>query len=325
VQISRRHFLQLAGVATVAPAVSRTAWEQAYPTRPVRIVVGFAAGSGADIIARLIGQWLSERLGQPFIIENRPGGGSTLAAGAVVRAPADGYTLLQVTVVNAINATLYEMLNYNFIRDIAPVASINRTPGVMEVNPAFPAKTVAQFIAHAKANPGKINLAAAGPGSVPHVYGELFKMMAGVDLVFVHYRGGAPMLTDLISGQVPATFDPLPSSIGFIQSGQLRPLGVTTATRLDVLPDVPTLSEFVPGYEATGWQGIGAPKNTPAEIIDKLNSEVREALTNAKFKARLADLGASAFASSPDDFARHIAAETEKWGKVIRAANIKPQ
>jgi tripartite-type tricarboxylate transporter receptor subunit TctC len=321
----RRKFLHLAAGAAALPALSRVARAQAYPTRPVRILVGFAAGSGADVIARLIGQWLSERLNQQFIVDNRPGAGTNIATEAVVRSPPDGYTLLQVTVVNAINATLYDKLKFNFIRDIAPVASINRTPAVMEVNPAFPAKTVPEFIAYAKANPGKISLASAGPGSGPHVYGELFKMMTGVDLVVVHYRGGAPMLTDLISGQVQAVFDPVPSSIGIIRGGQLRPLGVTTAARLDILPDVPTVSEFVPGYEASGWQGIGAPKETPTEIIEKLNKEVNAALTDAKFKARLADLGASVFASSREEFATHIAAETEKWGKVVRAASIKPE
>ena len=324
-KLRRRNFLHVATGAVALPVLPRIAIAQAYPTRPVRIVVGFAAGSGADVIARLIGQWLSERFNQQFIVDNRPGAATNIATEAVVRSPADGYTLLQVTVVNAINATLYDKLKYDFIRDIAPVGSINRTPAVMEVNSAFPVKTVPEFIAYAKANPGKINLASAGPGSAPHVYGELFKMMTGVDLVVVHYRGGAPMLTDLISGQVQAVFDPLPSSIGLIRSGQLRPLGVTTAARLEVLPDVPTVSEFVPGYEASGWQGLGAPKGTPPEIILKLNREISAAVRDTKFKARLTDLGASAFASSPEEFAGHIAAETEKWAKVIRVAGIKPE
>jgi tripartite-type tricarboxylate transporter receptor subunit TctC len=325
VKLCRRNFLHLAAGAAALPVLPRIASAQTYPTRPVRIVVGFAAGSGADVLARLIGQWLSERLNQQFFVDNRPGAGTNIATEAVVRSPPDGYTLLQITVVNAINATLYDQLKYNFIRDIAPVGSINRTPAVMEVNLSFPVKTVPEFIAYAKANPGKINLASAGPGSAPHVYGELFKMMTGVDLVVVHYRGGAPMLTDLISGQVQAVFDPLPSSIGLIRGGQIRPLGVTTAARLDVLPDVPTVSEFVPGYEASGWQGLGAPKGTPPEIILKLNREINAAVTDTKFKARLTDLGASAFASSPEEFGGHVAAETEKWAKVIRVAGIKPE
>jgi tripartite-type tricarboxylate transporter receptor subunit TctC len=263
-----------------------------------------------------MGQWLSERLGQQFIVENRPGAGSNIGTEAVVRAPADGYTLLQITVSNAINATLYEKLNFNFLRDIAPIASINRTPGVLEVNPDFPAKTVPEFIAYAKANPGKISLGSAGPGSAPHVYGELFKMMTGVDMVHVHYRSSGPALTDLIGGQVHAMFDPLPSSISHIRAGTVRPLAVTTAARLDVLPDIPTVGDFVPGYEASGWQGVGAPKSTPTEIVDKLNGEINAGLSDPRIKARLADLGAGVFASSSADFRNHIGAEIEKWSKV---------
>jgi tripartite-type tricarboxylate transporter receptor subunit TctC len=323
--LGRRNFLRLTAGAAALPALSRIAWAQTYPSKPVRLLVGYAAGGPADIIARLIAQWLSERLGQQFVVENRPGAGSNVATEAVVRAPADGYTLLHVTFSNAINATLYEKLNFDLIRDIVPVASIMRSPGVMEVNPSFPAKTVPEFIAYAKANPGKVNLASAGPGSAPHLYAELFKMMAGVDLVQVHYRGSGPALPDLIAGQVQAMFDPLVSSIGHIRAGKLRPLAVTTATRLEVLPDIPTVGDFVPGFEASGWQGIGAPRNTPIEIVERLNREVNAGLADPKFKARLTDLGAIVLTGSPADFGKHIAEEIEKWGKVIRAANIKPE
>jgi tripartite-type tricarboxylate transporter receptor subunit TctC len=319
----RRQFLHLAAGAAALPAVSRFAWAQAYPTQPVRIVVGFPAGGTADIMARLMGQWLSERLGQPFVVESRPGAGSNLATEAVVRAAADGYTLLTVSTTQAINATLYERLNYNFIRDIAPVASIASTPLVMEVNPSVPAKTVPEFIAYAKANPGKLNLATPGIGTPPHVAGELFRMMAGVNLVHVPYRGTGPMLTDLIGGQVQVAFDPLPASIQHIRAGKLRALAVTTATRSDALPDVPTVGEFLPGYDASGWYGIGAPKGTPAEIIGKLNKEINAGLADPKIKARLADLGGTLLAGSPADFGKLIADDTEKWGKVVRAANIK--
>jgi len=321
-KLHRRKFLHL---AAALPAVSRPAWAQTYPTRPVRIVVGFAPGGVTDVVARLIGQWLTERLGHPFVIENRPGAANNIGTELVVRAPPDGYTLLLVNTSNAINATLYDKLNFNFIRDIAPVASITRTPSVMEVNPSFPAKTVSEFIAYAKINPGKISLASAGPGSSSHIYGELFKMMAGVDLVHVHYRSSGPALTDLIAGQVQATFDPLPASIEFIRAGKLRPLGVTTTTRLEVLPHIPTVSEFVPGYEASGYQGIGAPKDTPPDIIDKLNREINAALADPKFRARLIELGTLIQVSSPADFGQFIATETEKWSKVIRFANIKPE
>ena len=324
-KLPRRRFLHLAAGASALPLVSRPARAQAYPSRPVRLMVGFAAGGPADIVARLIGQWLSERLGQPFVIENRPGAGTNIATEAVVRAPPDGYTLLQVGFPNAINATLYEKLNFEFIRDIVPVASIMRSPGVMEVYPSFPAKTVPEFITYAKTNPGKINVASVGQGSSSHLYTELFKMMAGVDLVQVHYRGSGPALPDLIAGQVQAMFDALVSSIEHIKAGKLRALAVTTATRLDVLPEVPTVGEFVPGYEAAGWQGIGAPLKTPPDIIERLNREVNAGLADPKFKARLADLGASAFAGTPADFRTHIAEETLKWGKVVRAANLKAE
>jgi len=324
-KLPRRKFLHLAAATAALPPVSRSAWAQAYPTRPVRIVVGFAPGGVTDVVARLIGQWLTERLGHPFVIENRPGAANNIGTELVVRAPPDGYTLLLVNTSNAINATLYDKLNFNFIRDIAPVASITRTPSVMEVNPSFPAKTVSEFIAHAKINPGKISLASAGPGSSSHIYGELFKMMAGVDLVHVHYRSSGPALTDLISGQVQATFDPLPASIEFIRAGKLRPLGVTTTTRLEVLPHIPTVSEFVPGYEASGYQGIGAPKDTRPDIVEKLNREINAALADPRFKARLIELGTLVHVGSPADFGQFIATETEKWSKVIRFANIKPE
>jgi len=323
-QLPRRQFLRLASGTAALPAVSRFAWGQAYPTRPVHVIVGFTAGNNIDIVARLIGQWLSERLGQPFIIENRPGASGNIAAEAVVRAPADGHTLLMTGTFNAINATLYENLSFNFIRDIAPVASLSRTAGVMEVSPSFPAKTVPEFIAHAKANPRNIMMASAGPGSAPGLYGELFKSMAGVDLAVVNYRGSPAALSDLIAGHVHVMFDPIASSVGYIKAGQLRALGVTTAKRIEVLPDVPTIGEFVPGYEASGWQGIGAPANTPPQIIAILNKLVNEALASAEFKARFVDLGLEPYATSPAEFGKFIVDYTEKWGKVIRAANIKP-
>jgi tripartite-type tricarboxylate transporter receptor subunit TctC len=324
-KLPRRKFLHLAAGAAGLPAVWRIARAEAYPIRPVRIVVGFAAGGGADITARLIGQWLSERLGQQFIVENRPGAASNIAAETVVRSPADGYTLLLVSSPHAFNATLYDNLKFNFIRDIAPVASATVVPGVMEVNPLVSAKTVPEFIAYAKVNPGKITMAAGGVGSATHMFGELFMMMAGVDLAPVQYRGSGPALTDLIGGQVEVMFDALSSSIEHIRAGRLRPLAVTTATRLEVLPNVPTVGEFVPGYAAVVWQGIGAPKKTSPEIVDKLNREINTGLADAKIKARFADLGATVLAGSPQDFGKLIAEETEKWGKVIRAANIKPE
>jgi tripartite-type tricarboxylate transporter receptor subunit TctC len=321
----RRQFLHLAAGAAALPAVSRLAMAQAYPSRPVRIIVGFPAGAGTDTTARLIGQWLSERLGQQFIIENRPGAGSNIATEAAVRAPPDGYTLLFVTTPNAINAVLYEKLNFNFIRDIAPVAGIIRVPLVMEVHPSFPARTISEFIAYAKANPGKINMASAGIGSTPHVAGELFKMMAGVNMIHVPYRGGAPAITDLLGGQVQVMFSALSDSMEVIRSGQLRALAVTTATRLDVLPNLPIVGDFVPGYEASAWYGIGAPKNTPAEIVDKLNKEINAALADPKIKGRLVDLGGTVLGGTPADFGNLIAEETEKWAEVIRAANIKAE
>jgi tripartite-type tricarboxylate transporter receptor subunit TctC len=322
-KLPRRQVLQLAAGAAALPLVSRVAWAQAYPSRPVRIVVGFAAGGNLDIIARLLGQWLSARFGQPFVVENRPGGGGNIGTEAVVRAPPDGYTLLLVGTPNMINATLYEKLNFNFIRDIAPVASIDRVPLVMEVNPAFPAKNVPEFIAYAKANPGKINMASAGTGTGQHVAGELFKMMAGVDMVHVPYRSAGPALADLIGGQVQVMFDGIPSSIEHLRAGRLRALAVTTATRLEVLPDIPTVGDFVPGYEASGVHGIGAPKNTPAEIVDELNKEINAALADPKMKARLADLGVAVLSGSPAAFGKLIAEETDKWAKVIRFAGLK--
>ena len=320
---ARRQFLQLATMAVGLPAVSRMANAQAYPTRPVRLVVGFAAGGAPDIAARLLAQWLSERLGQQFIIENRPGAGANIATEFVVDAPADGYTLLLINISNAVNATLYQKLKYDFIRDIAPVASISHENYGMEVHPSFPAKTVPEFIAYAKANPGKLNMASPGNGTGPHVAGELFKIMAGVDMVHVAYRGSPPALTDLLAGQVQMMFSPLSSSIEYVRGGKLRALAVTTAARSEVLPDIPTVGEFVPGYEASGWFGVGAPSKTPAGIVDRLNQEINAGLADPKLKARFADIGAAVFVGSPSDFAKHIAAETEKWGKVVRAANIR--
>ena len=320
----RRQFLHLASGAVALPALSRIASAQTYPTRPVRLVVGFAAGQAIDILARLIAQSLSERFGQQFIVENRPGGGG-IATEAVVRAPPDGYTLLAVGSNNMINATLYEKLNFDFIRDIALVASIYRVPQVMEVNPSFPAKTLPELIAYAKANPGKINFASAGNGSVAHVTAELFKMMAGVNMQHVPYRGAAPALTDLLGGQVHLMFDNMPSSIEHIRAGRLRPLAVTATARLEGLPDVPTVADFLPGFETSAWAGIGAPKNTPAEIIEKLNKEVDAGLSDPKLKARLADLGGTVLAGSPADFGKLIAEETEKWGKVVKFSGAKPE
>jgi len=322
-KLPRRQFLHLAATAVALPTLSRGAWAQAYPSRPVRIIVGFPPGGVADLYARLIGQWLSERLGQPFIIENRSGAGSNLATEAVVRAPPDGHTLLQVTSANAWNATLYDNLNFNFIRDIAPIASIYRAPAVLVVHPSFPAKSVPELIAYAKANPGRINMASGGVGSAAHVFGELFKMMAGVDMLHVPYRGGGPALADLLAGQVPLMFDTQSTAIEHIRAGKLRALAVTSATRSEVLPDVPTVGDFVPGYEGTGWQGLGAPRNTPAEIIDKLNKEINAGLADPRMKARVADLGGTVFASSPAEFGTFIAAYTEKWAKVIKFAGAK--
>jgi tripartite-type tricarboxylate transporter receptor subunit TctC len=325
-KLPRRKFFHLVAGAAALPAVARIARAQAYPTRPVRIVVGFPAGGGGDIVARLLGQWLSERLGQPFVIENRPGASSNIGTETVVRAPPDGYTLLMVILPpNAINGMLYDNLNFNFIRDIAPVANVMSVPQVLDVNPSVPAKTVPEFIAYAKANPGKLNMGSGGIGTSQHLAGELFKTMAGVNLVHVPYRGGAPAIADLLGGQVQVMFDNISESLEYIRAGRLRPLAVTTATRLPALPDLPTVGEFVPGFEASGWNGVGAPRNTPIEIIDKLNREINHALADPKLKARLADLGGTVLPGSPADFGKLIADETEKWGKVIRAANIRVQ
>jgi len=323
-KLPRRHFLQLAAGAAAFAAVSRIAQAQTYPTRLVRVIVPYPPGGPNDILARLMGQWLSERLGQPFVIDNRPGAGSNIGTEAVVKASPDGYTLLVVGTNSAINATLYGKLNFNFIRDIAPIATIIRQPQVMLVNPSFPAKTVPEFIAYAKANPGKINMASAGNGTGPHVAGELFKMMTGVDMIHVPYRGGGPALTDLLAGRVQVMFLGPIGSIEYIRAGKLRALAVTTATRSDALPDIPTVGEFVPGYESSSWFGVGAPKNTPAEIVERLNKEINAALADPKMKARFADMGATVFASSPADFGKLMAEETEKWAKVVKFAGIKP-
>jgi len=322
--LPRRRFLHLAAGAATLSAMSRFALAQAYPARPVRVIVANAPGIAGDFLARLLGQWLSERLGQPFVIENRPGGGNSIGTEAVVRAPADGYTLLMVGPPNAITATLYDKLNFNFIRDIAPVASISREPYVMLVNSSVSAKTMPEFITYAKANPGKLNMASAGNGTASHMAGELFKMMAGVDLVHVPYRGSAPALTGLIGGQVQVLFLTTTSSIDSIRSGSVRPLAVTTPARLEMLPDIPTVEDFVPGYEASGFFGVGAPRNTPAEIVAKLNMEINAGLADPRTKQRLTAMGGTILAGSPADFGRLIAEETEKWRKVIRFAGIKP-
>jgi tripartite-type tricarboxylate transporter receptor subunit TctC len=324
-KLPRRHFLHLAAGATALPVISGFAWAQTYPTQPVRIIVGFGPGGAPDILARLIGQWLSERLGQPFVVENRPGGGGNVGTELVVRAPPDGYTLLLVNLTNIVNATLYDNLNFNFIRDITPVASISREPLGMEVNPSFPANTVPEFIAYAKANPGKINMASPGIGTTPHMAGELFMFMTGVKMVHVPYRSSAPALTDLLGGQVQMMFSPLPSSIEYVRAGKLRALAVTTATRSAALLDIPTVGDFVPGYEAATFFGIGAPKNTPAEIVERLNKEINAGLTDPNLKARLIDLGSVPTPVTPAELGKFIAEETEKWGKVIRAAGIKPE
>jgi tripartite-type tricarboxylate transporter receptor subunit TctC len=324
-KLPRRQFLHLAAGAAALPAVSRIAWAQAYPTRPVRLIVPFAPAGGSDTVARLMGQWLSEHLGQQFVVENRPGASSNIGTEAVVRAPPDGYTLLMVGSWNAINATLYDKLNFNFIADIAPVASVIRDPYVLVVNPSVPAKSVSEFIAYAKANPRKLNMASPGTGTGPHIAGELFKTKAGIDMVHVPYRGGGPVVTDLLGGQVQVSFASMPSSIQYIRAGKLRALAVTTATRSDALPDIPTVGEFVPGYEASTWYGVGAPKATPAETIDKLNREINAGLADPKIKARLTDIGGTVLALSPADFGKFIADETDKWGNVIRALNIRAE
>jgi tripartite-type tricarboxylate transporter receptor subunit TctC len=324
-RLSRRRFLRLTAGAAALPAATRIACAQGYPTRPVRLIVGTPPGGPQDIIARLMGQWLSERLGQPFIIESRPGAGTNIGTEAVVKSPPDGYTLLLVNAASAINATLYTKLNFNFIRDIAPVAGITREALVMQVNPSVPSKTVPEFITFAKSTPGKINLASGGNGAPSHVAGELFKMMAGVDLVHVPYRGAAPALTDLLGGQVQVYFGPMPSSIEHIKTGRLRALAVTTATRSATMPDLPAIGEFLPGYEASTWYGIGAPRNTPAEIVERLNREINAGLADPKMKARVADLGGTAFPGSPADFGKFIADETEKWKKVVTFAGLKSE
>jgi tripartite-type tricarboxylate transporter receptor subunit TctC len=321
----RRRFLHLAAGAAVLPTLPRIVLAQTYPTRPVRLIVTFAAGGSPDIIARLMGQWLSERLGQPIIVDNRPGAAGNIGTEIGVRAPPDGYTLLMALSVNAINASVYNNLSFNFIRDTAPVASIASTPLIMEVNPSVPAKTVPEFIAYAKANPGKINMASGGKGAPGHVAGELFKMMAGVDMVHVPYRSDALLLPDLISGQVQVYFGVMPASLGYIRAGKLRALAVTSATRQEALPDVPTVGEFLPGFEARGWYGIVVTKATPAEIVGKLNQEINAALADPNMKKRLTDLGVAVFAGSPADFGKFIADETEKWAKVVKFADIKAE
>ena len=309
--------------AAAVPIAPHIAWAQAYPSRPVRIMVGFAAGGATDIVARIMGQWLSERLGQQFVVENRPGAGTNIATAAVVNAAPDGHTLLMVSPTNAVNATLYDKLSYNFIRDIAPVASIHREPFLVEVDPSVPVKTVPEFIAYAKAHPGQISFASAGNGSVAHVTGELFKMMTGVNLVHVPYRGAGPALVDLLGGQVQVMFATMSSSIEYVRGGKLRALAVTTATRSPVLPDIPTVAEFVPGYESSFWTGVGASKSTPAEIVDKLNKEINAALADPKMKARFAELGATALPGSSADFGKLLADETEKSAKVVKFAGVK--
>jgi tripartite-type tricarboxylate transporter receptor subunit TctC len=323
VKLVRRRLLHFAASAALLPAVSRLAWAQGYPTRPVRIVAGFAAGGPIDIVARLMAQWLSERLGQQFIVENRPGAGGNIATEMVVSAPADGYTLLMISPSNTVNMTLYEKLNFNFLRDIAPVAGIIRLPNIMVVDPSFPAKTVPEFIAYAKANPGKINMGSAGNGTSQHIAGELFKMMAGIDMVHVPYRGAVPALTDLFGGRVHVMFGTTPASIQYIRAGKLRPLAVTTVARWQGLPDLPTISEFVPDYEASGWFGLGAPRNTPAQVVAILNKEINAGFADAKFKARLEGLGGTILAGSPAEFGKLLADETEKWAKVVRFSGAK--
>jgi tripartite-type tricarboxylate transporter receptor subunit TctC len=323
-KLSRRRFLKLAAAATTSQTVSQAASAEIYPSRPVHVIVGFAAGQAIDIVTRIVAQSLSERFGQQFIIENRPGAGGNIATEAVVRAPPDGYTLLAIGSNNMINATLYQKLNYDFIRDIAPVASVYRVPQVMEVNPSFPAKTVPEFIAYAKAHPGEISFASAGNGSVAHVTGELFKMMTGVNMLHVPYRGAPSALTDLIGGQVHVMFDNLPSSIEHIRAGRLRPVAVTSAARLQALPDIPTVGDFVPGFETSAWAGIGAPKSTPAEIIDTLNREINAALAEPVVQARIADLGGLVLALSPSEYTRLIAQETDKWARVIKFSGAQP-
>jgi len=322
---SRREFLHLAASAAALPAASRIARAQGYPARPVRLIVGYGPGGAPDIMARLIGQWLSERLGQPFVVENKPGANGNIATEAVVRAPADGYTLLLVLPSHTVNATLYQNLPYNFLRDIAPIAAISRDAGVMVVNPSLPVRSVPEFIAYAKANAGKINMASPAIGSFPHMAGELFKFMTGIDMTHVGYRSSVAAITDLLGGQVQVYFAPITASIEYVRAGKLRALAVTTTARAEALPDIPTVGDFVPGYEVSGWYGIGAPKNAPAEIVGRLNTEINAGLCDPKLRARLSDFGSSALVLSPSDFSKFIADETEKWAKVVKFANIKPE
>lgn len=322
-RLDRRKLLQVAAGTAALPALPALVRAQTYPSRPVRIIVGFAPSGAADILARLIAQRLTERLGQAFVVENRPGAAMNIATGLVAKAAPDGYTLLNVTTINAWNGSLYRHLDYDFLRDITPVASMSRAGGVLEVNPSVPVKSVLEFIAYAKANPGKLNMGTGGPGSGPHMYGSLFEMMTGVQLVPVHYHGTGPAVPDLLSGRLQVMFDLVTSSIGYIKTGKLRPLGVTTADRYETLPDVPPIAQFVPGYEASGWQGLGAPAHTPVEILDKLHGEVNAALAEPAFKARLADLGAPAFSTSRQDFRKLIEADTAKWAKVVQFAKIQ--
>lgn len=321
----RRDFLKLAGGALAASCLPRLAFALDYPTRPARIIAGFAAGGGVDITARLIGQWLADHLGQPFVVENRTGAGGNIGTEAVVNSPADGYTLLLATVPNAVNASLYDNLKFNFVRDIAPVAAVIRVPMVVLVHPSLPAKTIPEFIAYAKANPGKVNMASAGSGSAPHMAGELFKMMTGVDMVHVPYRGQGPAMTDLLGGQVQILFAAAPGTADYVRTNKLRALAVTTTARMPDLPEVPVVGDFVAGYEASQWYGFAAPKNTPAEIVDKLNKEINVAMADPGMKAKLAAIGGETMPGSPADFGRLIADETEKWGKVVRTAGIKPE
>jgi tripartite-type tricarboxylate transporter receptor subunit TctC len=321
----RRHFLHLAAGAAAFPAVSRFAWAQGYPERPVHILVGYAPGGGNDIVARLIGQWLSERLGQTFVIENRPGAGTNIATEAVVRAPADGHTLLLTSLANAVNATLYDKLSYDFMRDVAPVVAFLRVPNLVAVHPSVPAETLAEFIAYAKANPGKVNMGSGGTGGPVHMTGALFNLMTGLKMQHVPYRGEALALADLIAGQVQVVFGSLPASLQYVRAGKVRALAVTTTTRAGALPNLPIAADVVPGYEASTWYGIVAPKNTPAEIIERLNREINAGLADPALRKRLGELGGMAIGGSPADLGKLIAEETEKWGKVIRAANIKPE
>jgi tripartite-type tricarboxylate transporter receptor subunit TctC len=321
-KLLRRRFLQIAAGAVALPAVSRLAWAQSYPAHPVRIIVGFGAGGAPDILARLVGQWLSNRLGQPFVVENRPGASGNLATETVVKAPTDGDMLLLTSLSNAVNASLYSKLNFDFTRDIAPVAGISRDPDVVVVSPAFPAKTLPEFIAYAKANPGKINMASPGIGTSPHMAGELFNYMAGTKMTHIAYRASPPAITDLLAGQVQVYFSPISAGVTYVRAGKLRALAVTTATRAEALPDIPTIGEFVPGYEVSAWYGIGAPKDTPAAIVDTLNKEINAGLADPKMKAKFAALGSVPYIATPAEFGQFTVAEAEKWAKVVKFAGI---